>query len=770
LPKKNKISAKKVLQKLAIATLCLFLLFLLTDWLLPFAPQPSYSKTIYDRHGRVLQSFLNSGQKWRLRLELAELNPKLEQAFLAKEDRYFYYHPGFNPGAILRATVQNTLYRRRTSGASTITMQVVRLLRPQARTYTHKLLEVFNAMQLEWHFSKKEILAMYFNLVPYGSNIEGVKAASLLYFQKNPDRLSLAEIATLCLIPNRPSSLRIGHNNAYIQSQRNQLLRKFARRGVFATAEIDIALAETLKASRQPIAKLAPHFCIKLSNSPADNLASSLDASIQHNTETLVQKYSQRLASLNIRNAAVIVVHNPSRQILAYVGSQNFADTQYAGQVDGVQAVRSPGSTLKPLLYGLAFDRGLATPKNTILDVPSNFDGYQPENFDQDYHGKVSYSYALANSLNIPAVKILDELGTSSLIETLKKCRFNTISRKSKDLGLSMVLGGCGVSLHELTALFAAIASQGRYQPLSYHKNQPPAAPTQILSPEASYLVTNILAQITRPDLPNNYSYTYRLPKIAWKTGTSFGKKDAWSIGYNPNYTVGVWLGNFDGSGVPELSGANTATPLLFEVFNTLAYNQNQWYRQPANLKGRLICLETGNLPTQRCQQLGTDLYLPGSSHSHTCNHLQRIYCSHSQRISYCTSCLPSTGADTLWLPHHTPELLGYYQLKKISYPKAYPHNPACSRIFESGSLRITFPVAKATYYLNKTENQKLSLSCQASAGIQKVYWYANNRLLGSCPPNQPFLYQPAPGPNTVFCLDQQSRSHQVSFQVKLVP
>jgi penicillin-binding protein 1C len=422
------------------------------------------------------------------------------------------------------------------------------------------------------------------------------------------------------------------------------------------------------------------------------------------------------------------------------------------------------------LLYGLAFDKGIATPKNSILDVPINFDGYQPENFDQEFHGKVTYGYALANSLNIPAVKILDEIGAGSMIESLKKCQFKTITKKSKELGLSLILGGCGVSLEELTALFSAFGTEGNYSPLNYTSDIKKLTKTRILSPEANYLVTSILAQITRPDLPNNFNYTYHLPKIAWKTGTSYGKKDAWSIGYNIDFTVGVWLGNFDGTGVPEISGANIATPLLFEIFNAMAYNQpDNWFKEPKTLKGRVVCLETGDLPNQFCNHFGTELYIPELSHNRKCDHLKQVFCDNTLKISFCTSCKPIEAVDTSWVPNMEPELLAYYQSKKIGYKKPFPHNPKCSRIFEEQSLKITFPVNKSTYFVNPTEKQKLTLTCQTSNEIEKVYWYANDRFLGQRKPSETILYDPQPGKNTIFCLDDKSHSNKIEIVVKLV-
>ncbi|MES2794898.1 MAG: penicillin-binding protein 1C, partial [Bacteroidota bacterium] len=563
------------------------------DSIFPIKIAPNYSTTIYDSEGRLIHSFLNKEDKWRLPITQNEISEKLEKAILFKEDRWFYYHFGINPLAIGRAAFRNLTTGRRTSGASTISMQVVRLLQPKSRTFANKIIEMIQAIRLELNYSKSEILQLYLSITPYGSNIEGIKSASFLYFKKSPKLLSLGEIASLTIIPNRPSSLRLGDNNSYIQLQRNKWLKSLLGKNIFEETAIIDAMTEPLNAKRNEAPHLAPHFCNRLfeRDKNISIINSSLVLAKQQKLELITKNYVQRIIGFNIKNAAVLVLNNQTNRVEAYIGSADFNSRLDGGQVDGIQAIRSPGSTLKPLLYATAFDMGITSPKAIINDVPTNFMGFEPENFDQQFHGKVTMEYALANSLNIPAVKLLKEVSTPIFIDRLKKADFLAVKQNSSKLGLSLILGGCGTSLEELTTLFSAFAKKGiLIKPSFYKLAEIKENGSQIVSEEAAYIITKILNQVTRPDLPNNYDYTYRMPKIAWKTGTSFGKKDAWSIGYNAKYTVGVWVGNFSGEGVAELSGANIATPLLFEVFNAIDYNgQSNWFQIPKALEMRKV-------------------------------------------------------------------------------------------------------------------------------------------------------------------------------------
>ncbi len=460
----NRLFTRRGANRLLIGVASLFLFFLLLNWVFPLPDRIEYSTIVTDAKGEVIHAYLTSDQQWRMKTELNEISPLLRKTIIEKEDKYFYYHPGVNAMAMCRAFIKNVLRMKRTSGASTITMQVARLLEPGKRTYWKKLVEVFRAFQLEWKYSKDEILQLYLNKVPYGGNIEGVKSASILYFSKNPDHLSLAEIMALSIIPNRPSSLVIGRDNILIQAERNKWLRTFAREKIFGEKEIADALAEPLTATRGAVPRFIPHLAWRLKKrTGGDIIHTAIELNTQRKIEKLVKDYSRQLSLMNIRNAAVVVLDNTTHRVVSYVGSADFSDTTDGGQVDGADAIRQPGSTLKPLLYGLCIDGGLLTPKMVITDVAVNYQGYAPENYDRKFSGFVSMEYALEHSLNIPAVKCLRALGKDKLIGKLAVCDFEQVKKDQDKLGLSMILGGCGATLEELTGMYSIFANEGKY-------------------------------------------------------------------------------------------------------------------------------------------------------------------------------------------------------------------------------------------------------------------------------------------------------------------
>lgn len=748
------------------------LLFIALDLISPFKVQPNYSTLITDSEGKILHAFLNNQDKWRMKTELSEITPTLEKAIIYKEDRWFRWHFGVNPFAVIRAGVRNIFTGRRTSGASTITMQVVRLLNPKNRTYFNKIIEILRAFQLEVHYSKDEILQLYLNLVPYGSNIEGIKSASILYFQKSPDVLSLAEVMALAIIPNRPSSLRLGINNDFILKERNRWLNEFKESQVFHNQDIDDALSEPMNVQRHEAPKLAPHLSLRLKqeNPTEANIHSSLIRNKQLTIEKIVQNYVSRLYAMNIHNAAVMVINNQTHQVEAYMGSADFNNPVDGGQVDGVQAIRSPGSTLKPLLYATAFDQGIITPKTTINDVPTNFGGFEPDNFDKLFHGKVTVEFALANSLNIPAVKLLKEITTPILVDKLKKADFQAVKKDASKLGLSLVLGGCGVTLEELTNLFSSFANEGKFQKAKYivSRSQLTTVSAEITSKESTYLINQILTQITRPDLPNNYAYTYRMPKIAWKTGTSFGKKDAWSIGYNAKYTVGIWIGNFSGEGVPELSGANIATPLLFDIFNTIDYNSSsKWFKSPENIALRKVCAESGDVPNEFCINQITDYYIPSVSKMTQCTHAKYVYVSADEQISFCSHCMPDNGTIRKIFPNHAPELVSWFETKHILYEKLPQHDPKCERVFRENAPQIVYPEGGSEYILDKNDTQKLMLNAQVRNDVKEIYWYINDKLLQKSTPNIPIFFVPESGKIKISCSDDKGRNTDIFVRVR---
>jgi penicillin-binding protein 1C len=785
-------SNKKLLiwaRRLALGLAGVLVAFMLLNWVFPLPDQIEYSTVVTDDKGEVIHAFLTRDQQWRMKTDLTEISPLLRKTIVEKEDKYFYYHPGVNPVAMLRAFGRNLFNRRRTSGASTITMQLARALEPKRRTYWGKLVEVFRAFQLELKYSKDQILQLYLNKVPYGGNIQGVKSASILYFKKNPDHLSLAEITALSVIPNRPSTLVMGKHNDLIVAERNKWLHRWAREKVFVPKEIEDALAEPLTATRGVVPGYVPQLALKLKKSGRAIIHTAINLNEQLKIEKLVKDYSRTLTLKNMRNAAVVVIDNRTHAVVTYVGSADFHDSADGGQVNGAAAIRQPGSTLKPLLYGLCIDAGLLTPKMTIMDVPVNFDGYTPENYDRKFNGYVTMEYALGHSLNIPAVKSLKALGVGVLVHKLSQCDFRQVDKDRNKLGLSMILGGCGATLEELTGLYSVFANDGRFvkpvyatddtvasaaagsgAPLRNGWRPDSAGRERILSPGATYIINEMLSRVNRPDFPVNWESTVHLPKIAWKTGTSYGRRDAWSIGYNRKYTIGVWVGNFSGVGVPELSGANVATPLLFTVFNTIDYDDDdQWFKQPADCDIRMVCTETGLPAAEFCDHSVTDYFIPLVSPAKQCNNMEEVFVSADEKLSYCRVCLPEGGYKKKLYKVVPPEMRDYYETNKIAYVPIPPHNPACEKLFHEGGPVVVSPANGSEYLINKKDPEPVQLRCRVGNDVGRVYWYINDKFYKAGDAGQKEFFVPAEGPVKISCTDDKGRNKNVWIRVRYV-
>jgi len=761
---------KKFTKRLLLVVAALIVSFFLLNWIFPVPSVIEYSTIVTDNKGEVVHAFLTSDQQWRMKTELKEISPLLRKTIIAKEDRYFYYHPGINLLAMSRALGKNLLRMKRTSGASTITMQVARALEPKRRTYTNKLIEMFRALQLEWKYSKDEILQLYVNLVPYGSNIEGVKSASILYFKKNPDHLSLAEITALSIIPNRPSSLVIGKNNDLIIRERNRWLKKFAAEKIFTAKEIQDALDEPLTATRDIVPKYIPQLAYRLKKQGADIIHTHIDMNTQFTIEKLIADYSRSLTLKNIRNAAVVVIDNTTHNVIAYIASANFRDTLDDGQVNGAAAIRQPGSTLKPLLYGLCIDEGLMTPKTVITDVAVNYQGYAPENYDKKFNGYVSMEYALEHSLNIPAVKSLRLLGKDKLVKKLADCNFQQVKKDQQKLGLSLILGGCGATLEELTGLYSAFANDGVYVQPSYTQYDSLHKKTKILSAAANFMLNETLSKVNRPDFPLNWQSTEHMPKIAWKTGTSYGRRDAWSIGYNKHYTIGIWAGNFSAQGIPELSGANIATPLLFKIFNTIDYDSDQeWFTQPKDCSTRQVCSETGLPPDDYCTNMVSDYFIPLVSPAKKCDNMQEIMVSADEKMSYCQSCVPATGYKKKLYKTIMPDMQAWMQDNRIAYTRIPPHNPDCEKIFKEGAPLIVSPSNGTEYLISKKHPEPLQLVCRVAGDASRVYWYINNKFYKSADAGNKQFFIPDEGPVKISCTDDKGRNRDVWIKVRLV-
>jgi len=742
-------------------------MMLVVDWLCPFSPLVPMSTMVTDRDGRPLTVFLSRDEKWRLPVRRTNVSPRLVEAFIDKEDRYFRWHPGVNPFAILRATWNNITSGRTTSGASTITMQVARLLEPRPRTLVSKIIEAWHAIQLELHYSKDEILELYLTLIPYGGNIEGVASAAVLYFDREPYHLTAAETALLMVVPNRPTSLRLGEHNDRLRQARDVWIREWGKRGLITQEEMETALGEPVTIRRIPTPRSAWHVSVRLRSAwPSENfIKSTIDRVRQERVESLTLQHVRRLRPMSIYNAAVIVIDNRTSEVISYVGSQDPHDLEYHGQVDGVKAIRSPGSTLKPFLYGLALDKGLLTRRTAIEDVPVNYDGYSPTNFDERYDGLVTMSNALARSLNVPAVSTLAKVGMPSFLELLQRGRLSTIKRDQKLFGLSVVLGGCGTRLDELTAMYASLPRGGVYVAPRWTRSDTGSDTTRLLSAEASWILTDILLQRNRPDMPSNVHLTPTVPVVAWKTGTSYGRRDAWSIGYNADYTVGVWVGNFTGVGVPDLSGATVATPLMFDIFTTLGRSRHDvWHQRPPRLDVRYVCSVTGNVPSDSCKDVVLDDFIPTVSPSVQCSHIREVFVNARGTESYCTDCLPSRGWKRKAFVNLPPAILAFLRDEHLRIQLPPAHNPSCTRIERDGTISIVSVTEGKEYILEEEGERRLLLRCQTSADATTVYWYLNDVFITSALPGGSVLVTPQGSKNTVTVTDNRGRSATVAF------
>lgn len=746
----------------------ILLLFVVLDLLFPLPGKKEFSKEIHAKDGTLLTAYLTSDDKWRLRTELEEVSPELIKAVVEKEDSWFYWHPGINPVSIVRALYTNLTNSETQLGASTITMQVARMLEPKKRTYLNKLGEMFRALQLEIKYSKEEILELYLSLLPFGGNIEGVKSASYIYFNRPPSKLSLAQSIMLAVIPNDPNSLRLDRSNEEIIENRIYWINKFKQEKIFSSVDLKDALDEPVERNRYAIPVTAPHF----SNSVKDNfsgdiLNTTLDLSLQQTAENLLQRHVNKVFYKGVTNGAVLVIDNRNSSVVAYCGSADFFDEGSFGQVNGVTAIRSPGSTLKAALYAYAFDDGNLTPQMKFADIPADFHGYQPENYDLKFYGNVSTEFALVNSLNIPAVKLLEHVGMNNFVVFLENCGFNQIQKQKSKLGLSMILGGCGTNLQELTRLFSAFARKGKLYPLNFILDEEEVQGEKIFSEASSYLIANILSGTSRSDIADLSNYS-KLPKFAWKTGTSYGKRDAWAIGFNPNYTIGVWMGNFNGVGSPNLSGAEAAVPLLFDLFNAIDYNSDvKWFEAPEELITREVCSESGLIPTPFCKNVTRDFAIKDQSHNDVCNIHKPVYVNLDETVQYCTGCLPSSDYKKTVYAVFEPELSVWLSQNKNDYRKPPQHNPNCTAKFAEGGPKILSPSEDYEYFLERNSGQEILLLAASDSRVKTHYWYVNEKFIKKTKPGERVFFIPEEKELKITCLDDKGRDGSVKVSIK---
>jgi penicillin-binding protein 1C len=553
----------------------------------------SFSTVVLDRDGQPLRAFADDKGIWRYQVKLNDVSPLYIDALLTYEDRHFYRHPGINPFSLLRAMVQNIQGGRIVSGGSTLTMQVARILHPHSRTIMGKLQQVSRTLQLEWHLTKTEILELYLNYAPFGGTIEGVQAASYQYLQKPASELRRSEAALLAVLPQLPSWLRPDRHPKRAEKARNKVLDRMAQFAVWEDPDILRAKKEHVGVWSLERPMMAPLLARRMKNEfPQQRLiTTTINTNIQRPLADLVRSYAA-LQGDRI-SAAVMIVDNTSHEVSAYVGSSDFSHQKRAGYVDMTTAIRSPGSTLKPFLFGLSIDEGLIHSHSLLADVPRVLTRYKPGNFSKGFSGPVSATEALQRSLNIPFVQLIEAYGAQKFVNRLSHVR-QPLKVQGGGSSPAVILGGAGTSLERLVTLYSSLANQGQVFPLKYEKRlQQKVKPRRLMSRESAWITLTTLQGVK---IPRGFDYGLSgalRSRIAWKTGTSWGHRDVWAIGVTPKYTVGVWLGQADGQPLKKALGMTVAGPLLFSAFSLLEESKKD-FSKPNNVQQITVCWPDG--------------------------------------------------------------------------------------------------------------------------------------------------------------------------------
>jgi penicillin-binding protein 1C len=699
-----------------------------------------YSTVVLDRHGELLGARVAADGQWRFPPRVT-VPDKVRQCLLAFEDHRFYYHPGVDPIAVARALYLNLRHRRIVSGGSTLTMQVIRLAGGgKERTWGEKLTEMIRATRLELRATKEEILAMYVSHAPFGGNVVGLDAAASRYFGHPAEELSWAEAATLAVLPNAPGMMHLAKERNALLAKRNRLLKRLYEQHTIDATTYALATDEPLPDAPHPLPQAAPHLTDRYQlEQPGRQVVSSVDKQLQQQINALAARWNSEFARSDIRDLAILVVDLHTGAPAAYCGNVRYEQPKGTGQVDIIRAPRSTGSILKPFLYAAMLQEGTLLPRTLLPDIPINLNGFSPQNFNRRYEGAVPAAEALARSLNIPAVELLRRYGVARFRALLEQLGMTTFRRPAAHYGLSLILGGGEATLWEVTRAYTDMGRTLLGLP-------PVGGGTETLHAGAVWQLFEALKEVNRPEEIDRRAVS-SIQTVAWKTGTSYGFRDAWAVGVTPRYAVGVWVGNATGEGKPGLVGARTAGPVLFDVFNLLP--RSRWFERPANqFVDAVVCRRSGMLAGRFCDETDTLLILPAGRDTETCPYHH-----------------PAAGQVWFTLP---PVWEWYYRRYHPDYRPLPPSRPG-SGDEALQPMQFIYPTMNARITLPRQQDGSrgaftAELAHRRPAGT--VYWHLDNQYLTQTRDFHQIKLQPAPGRHTLTTVDEAGNTTSVSFVI----
>ena len=730
-----------------------------------------YSTVVTDRNEELLGARIASDGQWRFppRNTTPE---KIKECLITFEDKHFYHHWGVNPFAIGRAFYQNVKNKRIVSGGSTLTMQTIRLARNESRTFREKLIEMIWATRLEFRASKEEILSMYISHAPFGGNVVGLDAAAWRYFGHSADDLSWAESAMLAVLPNAPAMIHLSKGRKTLLDKRNRLLKQLLEKKTIDSSTYELAISEPLPDEPHPLPQIAPYLVSRFyQERNGEYSRSTINKGIQTQIEDLAERWSNEFRRSDIRNLAILVIDIPSNQVVAYCGNVHFDQKQGGNQVDVIQAPRSTGSILKPFLYYAMLQEGSLLPDMLLPDVPVNINGFTPQNFSMQFEGAVPASEALARSLNIPAVTMLQRYGVPKFHSFLQQIGLKTINRSSFHYGLSLILGGAEATLWDVTNAYAMMGRSLLQLPQRSCSLLLPTSriteSTDPFQPGAVWQTFDALKEVNRPE-EIDWKSIPSMQTIAWKTGTSYGFRDAWAVGVTPRYAVGVWVGNATGEGKPGLVGAQTAGPVLFDIFNLLP--ASSWFTRPAGIFVEAeVCRKSGHLKGRFCDETDTLLVLPAGLRTEACpyHHLVTLSADESQRIyENCANTEPTLRKSWFTLP---PVWEWYYKQHHPEYKPLPPFKAGCGEdTFQP--MQFIYPPMNARIKLPKQLDGSLgflSVELAHNNTHATVFWHLDETFQAQTQDFHKISLQPAAGKHSLTAVDGEGNTISTTFFVE---